>query len=151
MIDAVFVGLPASGKTTVGKILARYLDSDFADSDTLIEEETGKTIPELFEERGEDGFREVEAEVIARALEERSGVLSLGGGAVLSADTRKALDGHRVFFIDVDKKILISRLQRSTNDRPLMRENVEENLERLGNERKHLYREVATDIVSSEF
>ena len=78
MIEAVFVGLPASGKTTVGKILARYLDSDFADSDTLIEEATGKSIPELFEERGEDGFREVEAEVIAQALDERSGVLSLG-------------------------------------------------------------------------
>lgn len=151
MIEAVFVGLPASGKTTVGKILARYLDSDFADSDTLIEEKTGKSIPELFDERGEDGFREVEAEVIAQALVERSGVLSLGGGAVLSEDTRRALDGYHVFFIDADKKILLSRLQRSTNDRPLMRENVEENLERLSKEREHLYREVATDIVSSEF
>ncbi|MBR6459894.1 MAG: hypothetical protein IKS49_07070 [Actinomycetaceae bacterium] len=151
MIEAVFVGLPASGKTTVGKILARYLDSDFADSDTLIEEATGKSIPELFEERGEEGFREVEAEVIAQALEERSGVLSLGGGAVLSAATRDALRDHRVFFIDADKKILLSRLQRSTNDRPLMRENVEENLERLSKEREPLYREVATDIVSSEF
>lgn len=151
MIDAVFVGLPASGKTTVGKILARYLDSDFADSDTLIEEKAGKSIPEIFDERDESGFREIEAEVIAQALQERSGVLSLGGGAVLSAATRKALEGHRVFFIDVDKKILLSRLQRSTNDRPLMRENVEENLERLSAEREDLYREVATDIVSSEF
>ncbi|MBR5951621.1 MAG: hypothetical protein IKZ87_09370 [Actinomycetaceae bacterium] len=151
MIDAVFVGLPASGKTTVGKILARYLDSEFADSDALIEEKTGKSIPEIFQERGEEGFREIEAEVIVQALEERSGVLSLGGGAVLSEDTRSALEGHRVFFIDVDKKILATRLHRSTNDRPLMRENIEENLERLSKEREGLYREVATDIVSSEF
>lgn len=151
MIEAVFVGLPASGKTTVGKILARYLGSDFADSDTLIEEKTGKTIPEIFDERGESGFRAVEAEVITQALAERSGVLSLGGGAVLSAEVRSALKNHRVFFIDADKKILLSRLQRSTNDRPLMRENVEENLESLSVEREPLYREVATDVVSSEY
>ncbi len=149
-VTAVFVGMPGSGKTTVGKIVARYLGEPFADTDMLIEKEMGMSIPEIFKKRGEAGFRSLEAEVVARALSERTGVLSLGGGAVLAPSTRHALAGFRVVLIDVERDVLLSRLARSTNDRPLMRGDTAAKLDALLVEREPLYRECATDIVRSD-
>lgn len=78
-VVAVFVGMPGSGKTTAGRIMARSLDLPFRDSDALIEETEGRTIPEIFTDDGESGFRVIEARVIQDALENFHGVLSLGG------------------------------------------------------------------------
>ena len=92
----VLVGPPGSGKTTVGRVLARRLGVAFTDIDALIVERIGKSIGEMFTEEGEDAFRALEREVVAEALGATDGVLALGGGSVLAATTRERLRGHRV-------------------------------------------------------
>lgn len=78
-VRAVLVGMPGVGKSTVGKLLAKDLELPFADSDALIVSETGQSIPEIFQTVGEEGFRRLEADIIARTLADFDGVLSLGG------------------------------------------------------------------------
>lgn len=98
---AVLVGPPGAGKTTIGRKLARRLEVEFRDTDQLIEEREGRTIPEIFAADGEPGFREIEELVVGAQLETFRGVLSLGGGAVLSALTRERLRGHRVVHLTI--------------------------------------------------
>src|SRR5690606_24034718 len=93
---AVLVGPPGAGKTTIGRKLARRLDVSFPDADLLIVEAEGRSIPEIFASAGEPYFRGIEERIIGDALVSFDGVLSLGGGAVLSAATRERLRGHRV-------------------------------------------------------
>jgi len=77
---AVLVGLPGSGKSTIGRRLAKALDVGMLDTDAAIEQQTGRTIADIFATDGEQEFRRVEEEVIRAALESHDGVLSLGGG-----------------------------------------------------------------------
>src|SRR5699024_8612901 len=92
----VLVGAPGAGKSTIGKRLATAWDVPFCDTDAEIEELTGRTIPDIFATDGERAFRAIEEDVVAAALDSAPGVVSLGGGAVLSARTRAALAGHTV-------------------------------------------------------
>ena len=85
------LGLMASGKTTLGRMLAAALGRPFLDLDELIEEEAGRTIAEIFEEEGEEGFRERETQCLLRVSCERGLVVSLGGGAVLREENRRAI------------------------------------------------------------
>ena len=79
---AVLVGLPGSGKSTIGRRLAKALDVGMLDTDAAIEQQTGRAIADIFATDGEQEFRRIEEEVIRAALESHDGVLSLGGGAV---------------------------------------------------------------------
>ena len=140
----VLVGPPGSGKTTVGRVLARRLGVGFADTDALIEQRTGKAISDLFLEGGEDGFRAVEREVVAEALAGTDGVLALGGGSVLAAETRELLRAHRVVHLTVG---LADGLRRTgmTTVRPLLAGvNPRATFKALLEARAPLYREVAT-------
>lgn len=103
---AVLVGPPGAGKTTIGRKLARRLDVEFRDSDQLIEVRRGLSIPEIFASDGEAGFREIEQEIVGEMLAGFDGVLSLGGGAVLSAVTRERLRGTRVIHM-TDRKSVV--------------------------------------------
>ena len=87
---AVLIGLPGTGKSTTGRRLAKILAVAFADSDELVEQSTGRSVPELIDTDGESAFRELEADAVARALADFDGVLALGGGAVMTARTRAA-------------------------------------------------------------
>ena len=87
----VLVGLPGSGKSTVGRQLARRLGLSFADSDHVIQERIGCTIREYFDREGEAAFRDVEQEVLKELAQTGSGVLATGGGAVLRPANRAAL------------------------------------------------------------
>ena len=97
---AVLVGMPGSGKSTIGRRLAKALNVPLLDTDARIVESTGRTIAEIFVE-GEPAFRRIEADVVRAALAEHDGVVSLGGGAVTSADVREALAGHTVIYLEI--------------------------------------------------
>lgn len=146
---AVFVGLPGSGKSTMARGLAQRENLSHVDSDDLIVAEAGMSIPGIFDAYGEQGFREIEARVIASTLSNFDGVLSLGGGAVTTASVRRALRGHRVILITADEEVLLERVTRHPSKRPLLAKDPEGTLARLREEREPLYRQVATHEVAS--
>ncbi|MGB8651557.1 MAG: shikimate kinase [Mycobacteriales bacterium] len=145
----VLVGPPGAGKTTVGRILAERLGVGFRDTDADVEASTGRTIPEIFYDDGEERFRALERDAVRVALAEHDGVLCLGGGAVLSAETRELLKGRRVVLLlvglaDGAKRVGLSR------DRPVLALNPRAALHKLLEDRMPLYREVATQTVETD-
>ena len=99
---AVLVGLPGSGKSTIGRRLAKALNLTLLDTDAAIEETTGRTIADIFAVDGEAEFRRIEETVIRSALDTHDGVLSLGGGAVTTEGVRDALVGHTVIYLEIN-------------------------------------------------
>ncbi len=99
MKNIVLIGMMGSGKTTCGRLLAQRLDRAFVDCDELIEQFTGRTIPEIFETDGEDAFRGLESQVIREVSAQRDLVVATGGGAVLRQANVAALrkNGVTVF------------------------------------------------------
>jgi shikimate kinase len=144
----VIVGAPGSGKSTVGALLAERLGVAFRDVDAVIVERSGRPISEIFTDDGEPAFRALEEEITAELLPLR-GVLSLGGGAILSATTRAALHGHRVVWLKVGLAQSVKRVGLDTA-RPLLLGNVRGQLLKLLNERAELYREVATEVIDTD-
>jgi shikimate kinase len=144
----VLVGAPGSGKSTVGAMLADQLGVAFRDVDAVIVERAGKPIAEIFADDGEAAFRALEEQITAELLE-LPGVLSLGGGAVLSAATRAALRGRRVVWLRIGLSQSVKRVGLDTA-RPLLLGNVRGQLLKLLNERAVLYAEVATEVVDTD-
>ena len=97
----VLTGPPGSGKTTVGRALAALLGVELHDTDQAIEVGQGQSISDIFLDEGEPWFRELERAEVASSLASHSGVLSLGGGAVMDPVTSATLAGHTVVFLDV--------------------------------------------------
>ena len=116
---AVLIGLPGSGKSTIGRRLAKALGTTLVDTDAVIEQKTGRTIPDIFANDGEPAFRRIEEEVVRTALDEHDGVLSLGGGAVTSKGVREALTGHTVVYLEISASEGVRRTGGSTV-RPLL-------------------------------
>jgi 3-dehydroquinate synthase len=141
----VLVGLPGAGKTSVGKALGQLLDVDFVDTDDEIVRMTGRDISEIFAHDGEAGFRSIEAAAVIESLAQSSGVLALGGGAVLSTDVRSALRDARVpvVFLAADTETLLERMA-GTDHRPLLVGDRPRKLAAAAAERDPLYLEVAT-------
>jgi shikimate kinase len=139
---AVLVGMPGSGKSTVGRRLAKALDVPLLDTDLKIVETTGRSIAEIFVD-GEQEFRRIEAEVVRAALAEHDGVVSLGGGAVTSAQVRDALVGHTVIYLEISAAEGIRRTSGGAG-RPLLAGDPAERFRTLLAERVPMYRQVAT-------
>ena len=144
----VLVGPPGAGKSTVGRLVAELLDVGFRDTDLDIVRAVGKPISEVFVDDGEEHFRALERAAVAAALADHDGVLSLGGGAVLSDRTRALLRGHRVVLLSADLGTATSRVGLN-RDRPVLALNPRAVLKVLLEERLPLYREVATDVVDT--
>lgn len=143
------IGLPGSGKSTVGRQLARRLHLAFFDSDHVIEQRLGCPIREFFEREGEERFRDIEAQVIDE-LTESGGVLSTGGGAVLRERNREHLRQRgRVIYLKSTPEELMRRLRHDTQ-RPLLQ--VQDPLQRLRDlyeQRDPLYRETAHFVIDT--
>lgn len=142
----VVVGPPGSGKTTIGALVAERTGVAFRDTDADIEAAVGKPISEIFIDEGEEHFRALEGDAIAAALAGHDGVLALGGGAVLDPDTRKALLGQTVVYLEVDVPDAVKRIGLN-RDRPLLVGNPRAQLRALLDARRPLYEEVATFVV----
>jgi shikimate kinase len=147
-VPIVLIGAPGSGKSTVGAMLAERLGLTFRDVDAVIVERTGKPITEIFTDDGEPVFRALEEQITAELLP-LPGVLSLGGGAILSAATRGALQSHRVVWLKVGLAQSVRRVGLDTA-RPLLLGNVRGRLRKLLDERAELYREVATEVIDTD-
>lgn len=131
--NIVLTGMPASGKSTVGKLLADSMERDFFDTDAIIEENEGMSIPDIFQKYGEKYFRDAERRAISVIAKSTSAVISTGGGAILSKENISALKQNgRIYFIDRPKEKLIP-----TSDRPLAKDR--EDIMKRYNERYEIY------------
>lgn len=118
----VLVGMMGSGKTSVGRRLARALGWPFQDADWAIEHAAGTSIANIFAEIGEEAFRQSERQVIARLLNEQAHqVLALGGGSFVAPETRHLIQEKAIsIWLDADIEILVQRTSRR-DDRPLLK------------------------------
>lgn len=146
----VLVGLPGTGKSTVGAGLARRLGRHSVDTDRLVEQRCGATVEECFSRDGEAAFREVESAALADVLAGEPSVVATGGGAVLDVGNRRLMgDRATVVWLTAAPEELVARLERSAERRPLLREDPRHALERLAAERGSLYTEVADVVVDT--
>ena len=147
----VLVGLMGVGKSSIGRRLANTLGLPFRDADEEIEKAAGRTIAEIFAERGEDDFREGERRVIARLLEEPPHVLATGGGAFVNPEIRALIKRKAVsVWLKADISVLVRRVARKDN-RPLLHgKDTREVLERLAEERYPAYAEADLSVETGE-
>jgi shikimate kinase len=144
----VLVGTMGAGKTTVGRLVADALGVDFLDTDHVVEDRAGKAVAEIFVDDGEGTFRALERVAVADALATHSGVLALGGGAVLDPATRDLLEGHRVVFLRVGLSDAAQRVGLGVS-RPLLLGNVRGRIKQLLDERTPVYESVARHTVDT--
>jgi shikimate kinase len=145
----VLVGPPGSGKSTIAALLATRLGKTHRDTDTDVENEAGKPISDIFVDSGEAAFRALERSAIVAALKDDDAVLSLGGGAILDAETRADLAGHNVVYLDVSVGEAAKRVGLGVA-RPLLLGNVRTQLKNLMDARRPLYLEVAKLTVTTD-
>jgi shikimate kinase len=145
----VLVGMPGSGKTSIGRRLAQYLGVEFVDADQEIEAAAGMSIPDIFSQHGEPYFRAGEARVIARLLDKGPQVIATGGGAFANPDTRALVRARALsIWLKADVDLLLRRVKRK-NDRPLLRvADPEAVLKRLLAERETVYAEADITVTS---
>jgi shikimate kinase/3-dehydroquinate synthase len=144
------VGLMGSGKTTIGRILARKLGKRFVDSDHEIESRTGATIPWIFEIEGEQSFRRREADVIRDLTGQEGIVLATGGGVVLNAESRAYLRQRgTVVYLRASVGSIIARTAHDKNRPLLQTADPRRKLEELSEQREPFYQEVADIVIDT--
>jgi len=143
--NIVLIGFMGSGKTSVGKILARRLYKDFVDVDTVIEEEQGCSIAEIFECKGEEYFRALEQKCINELTQKKGQVIATGGGVPIHSSIS---DKSLIVYIDADFDVIVDRLsKRERAKRPLFDDEVRARA--LFDERIDTYKELATFSVDA--
>ena len=141
--NLVLIGMPGCGKSTIGKAVAEILNKEFIDSDEEIVKQEGRSIPEIFQNCGEKGFREIETRVISKLALKQGAVIATGGGAILNKRNIDLLKGNgTVVFIDRPIEQLVT-----TDDRPLSSNR--ELLEKRYNERYDFYCSRADVIINA--
>ena len=138
MRNLIFVGLPGSGKSTVGRLCAKALNLPFVDADKFLEQREGRSVADIFASSGEGYFRDLESRVLAELCRREGIVLATGGGAVLRRENRRLLrDGGLVIFLDRSPWAIRRTLRRQ--GRPLLTDDGA--IFRLARQRRDLYRE----------
>ena len=140
--NLVLIGMPGSGKSTYGKLIAKELNKEFYDTDKVFEETFGSTPKQVILEKGEPAFRDMESEIVATLSSKLGVVIATGGGAVLRENNRKLLKANgTVLFIDRDISLL------PTDGRPLSKEY---GVKKLYEEREPIYRETADITIKTD-
>jgi shikimate kinase len=123
------IGYMGSGKTTLGKAYARAMQLQFIDLDWYIEERFHKTVQELFEERKEDGFREIERNMLHEVAEFENVIIACGGGTPCFFDNMEYMNGKgETVFLDASPEVLFRRLKIAKSKRPLLMDKSDEEL-----------------------
>lgn len=145
----ILIGPPGAGKSTIGKLLAKRLGSSFVDTDLVIEREVGSSISEIFIDKGEPWFREIELQTLEREVATIKGVLSLGGGAPLSSKAQEILKQQKspLFYLDVSLATAAPRVG-FNRDRPLLLNNPRASWQALMEIRRPIYLNLATHVIS---
>ena len=144
----VLIGPPGSGKTTVGRVLAKLLGVELRDTDHAIEVQQGQSISDIFMDAGEPRFRELERAEVAASLASHTGVLALGGGAVMDPVTSTALAGRTVVFLEVGIADAAKRVG-FDRSRPLLALNPRAQWTRMMDARRPTYERLATFSVQT--
>jgi shikimate kinase len=149
-LNIVLVGFMGSGKSSIGRMVAKRMGFQFVDTDKLIVERAGKTIPEIFAEQGEEAFRDLETAAIESLAHLSRCVISTGGGAVLREKNRALLRGLGfVVLLTASEEVLWDRVSRN-NKRPLLQtENPRTTLSQMLAARKDAYEAAAEHIVDT--
>lgn len=136
------IGLPGSGKSDLSKLLAEYINYTFFDMDKVIESREKKTINKIFEDRGEEYFREAESKILEELSNIKNAVISTGGGAILKEKNRILMrERGIVIFIDRPAELIINNI--NVSERPLLVQDKNKLIE-LSKKRDALYRECAS-------
>jgi len=146
--SVILIGPPGSGKSTIGKALSRKTGQSFTDTDDVIEERTGMNISQIFADKGDPWFRELEAEVLQSELAKLDGILSLGGGAPLSDKAQSLLNSIPIAKVYLDVSLATAAPRVGFNrDRPLLLNNPRGAWQELMEKRRPIYEALATHIV----
>ena len=146
---AVLIGPMGAGKSTVGSALAARCGTTLCDTDLEIETRSGRSIPEIFTEDGEAAFRRIESDVVADVVATHGGVVSLGGGAVMTPSVRESLAGHVVIYLEIGADAGFARVAGS--DRPLIAApNPAERYAEVLADRATTYRAVSSHVVDAD-
>ena len=143
-------GMMGSGKSAIGKILAKKLNYNFIDVDKIIETDAGKTIKRIFEEDGEKYFRDLEEKITIKILEHKETIVSLGGGAIINKKIRNSIKKNSYnIYLKVDIDILKKRLQNSKTRPLIYKKNLKKELINLISNREKFYQK-ADLIIKNE-
>ncbi|MBT3880962.1 MAG: shikimate kinase [Candidatus Scalindua sp.] len=155
-MNIVLIGFRGTGKSTVGRLLAKHLERVFVDSDKCIESSTGKTIKSIFEEDGEEVFRKIEADTIAELSKADNNVISAGGGVVLKEDNVKNLkENGFLVLLEATPEIIHTRIaldEKATLQRPSLTDKTPINeIKHLISEREPAYKNAADYTVNTSY
>lgn len=151
-MNIILIGIRGSGKTTVGKILAKELKKDFIEIDTLITAKSRTSIPKIVEQRGWDYFRDIESNVVQEVAEKDNIVIATGGGVVVRTKNIELLKKHgKLFWLTVSVPALLKRIGDDKN-RPSLTGKIsrKEDMEITLKEREKLYQNAADVVVDTE-
>ena len=137
--NLVFLGMMGAGKSSIGNLVSKELNLKFIDTDTLIEDELGMSISNIFDEKGEGYFRNLEEKITLKVLKNNSSVISLGGGAFINEKIRKEiLTNHYSFWLSWSESILLKRIKNSKK-RPLAFNSTDQGIKKLIKKRSKIY------------
>ena len=155
-MNIVLIGFRGTGKSTVGKLLANRLERDFIDSDEYIEDSTGKTIKHIFEGDGKEGFRKIEADVIAKLSRMDNKIVAVGGGAILREDNvRNLKDNGFLILLEATPEIIHNRIiqdKKTTQKRPSLTDKKPlDEIKHLLEQREHPYKDAADYTINTSY